>query len=73
MRDRDRGEGGWLGHRGGATVPARGTGADAPVGTQAQGVRRDQVLTLDNVQRAFHNVGIEMDEHTVVVPGHGGH
>ncbi|MFC5930575.1 metal ABC transporter ATP-binding protein [Cryobacterium melibiosiphilum] len=33
----------------------------------------EQVLTLDNVQRAFHNVGIEMDEHTVVVPGHGGH
>ena len=33
-------------HRGGATVPARGMGASAPVGTQAQGVRRDQVLTL---------------------------
>ncbi|MFC7492961.1 MULTISPECIES: SLC13 family permease [unclassified Nocardioides] len=33
-------------HRGGATVPARGTGASAPVGTQAVGVRRDQVLTL---------------------------
>jgi di/tricarboxylate transporter len=33
-------------HRGGATVPARGTGASAPVGTQAHGVRRDQVLTL---------------------------
>ncbi|GAB3031292.1 hypothetical protein GCM10011376_24470 [Nocardioides flavus (ex Wang et al. 2016)] len=33
-------------HRGGATVPARGMGATAPVGTQAQGVRRDQVLTL---------------------------
>jgi Na+/H+ antiporter NhaD/arsenite permease-like protein len=33
-------------HRGGATVPARGTGTDAPVGTQAHGVRRDQVLTL---------------------------
>ncbi|MBC2933020.1 SLC13 family permease [Nocardioides sp. zg-1228] len=33
-------------HRGGVTVPARGMGATAPVGTQAQGVRRDQVLTL---------------------------
>ncbi|MCD4524538.1 SLC13 family permease [Nocardioides sp. cx-173] len=33
-------------HRGGATVPARGTGTYAPTGTQAVGVRRDQVLTL---------------------------
>ena len=33
-------------HRGGATVPARGTGATALTGTQALGVRRDQVLTL---------------------------
>lgn len=33
-------------HRGGATVPARGMGASAPVGTQSLGVRRDQVLTL---------------------------
>ncbi|WP_210438510.1 SLC13 family permease [Nocardioides xinjiangensis] len=33
-------------HRGGRTVSARGMGATAPVGTQAQGVRRDQVLTL---------------------------
>jgi Na+/H+ antiporter NhaD/arsenite permease-like protein len=33
-------------HRGGATVPARGMGASAPVGTQSQGVRRDQILTL---------------------------
>ncbi|HEV2796302.1 MAG TPA: SLC13 family permease, partial [Nocardioides sp.] len=33
-------------HRGGATVPARGYGTSAPTGTQAQGVRRDQVLTL---------------------------
>ena len=33
-------------HRGGATVPARGTGATTPTGTQAVGVRRDQVLTL---------------------------
>ncbi len=33
-------------HRGGVTVPARGMGASAPTGTQALGVRRDQVLTL---------------------------
>src|SRR5688572_19647858 len=33
-------------HRGGATVPARGTGASAPTGTQAVGVRHDQILTL---------------------------
>lgn len=33
-------------HRGGATIPARGTGASASTGTQALGVRRDQVLTL---------------------------
>ncbi len=33
-------------HRGGAVVPARGTGASAPTGTQALGVRRDQLLTL---------------------------
>ena len=33
-------------HRGGATVPARGTGATATTGTQAVGVRSDQILTL---------------------------
>ena len=33
-------------HRGGATVPARGTGTMTPTGTQALGVRHDQVLTL---------------------------
>ncbi|MCD4535825.1 hypothetical protein LRP67_17180 [Nocardioides sp. cx-169] len=33
-------------HRGGAHVPARGTGTYAPTGTKAVGVRRDQVLTL---------------------------
>ncbi|MET1037990.1 MAG: SLC13 family permease [Aeromicrobium sp.] len=33
-------------HTGGATVPARGYGTDAPTGTKAQGVRLDQVLTL---------------------------
>ena len=34
---------------------------------------RDEVLTLTNVQKAFGSVGVEMDEHTIVVPGHGGH
>jgi Na+/H+ antiporter NhaD/arsenite permease-like protein len=33
-------------HRGGAVVPARGYGTSTPTGTQALGVRRDQVLTL---------------------------
>ncbi|GAA1623695.1 SLC13 family permease [Kribbella alba] len=33
-------------HKGGATVPARGLGAAPRTGTQALGVRRDQVLTL---------------------------
>ena len=33
-------------HRGGATVPARGTGTMTPTGTQSLGVRHDQVLTL---------------------------
>lgn len=33
-------------HRGGASVPARGTGTLTQTGTQALGVRRDQVLTL---------------------------
>lgn len=42
-------------------------------GTQVAWGPRDQVLTLDNVQRTFRDVGVEMDEHTVVVPGHEGH
>ncbi|MFD1860845.1 hypothetical protein EHW97_12270 [Aeromicrobium camelliae] len=33
-------------HSGGATVPARGTGADAPTTTAAAGMRTDQMLTL---------------------------
>ncbi|NIK58578.1 SLC13 family permease [Kribbella shirazensis] len=33
-------------HHGGATVTARGTGASAPTGTLARGVKRDQLLTL---------------------------
>ncbi len=33
-------------HRGGRTVPVRGAGASASTGTQATGVRHDQILTL---------------------------
>ena len=33
-------------HAGGATVPARGYGVDAPTGTRATGMRTDQLLTL---------------------------
>ncbi|MCI4659265.1 MULTISPECIES: metal ABC transporter ATP-binding protein [Cryobacterium] len=33
----------------------------------------DEVLSLENVQRTFRSVGVELDEHTVVVPGHTGH
>jgi ABC-type Mn2+/Zn2+ transport system ATPase subunit len=33
----------------------------------------ESVLSLENVQRTFHSVGVELDEHTVVVPGHTGH
>ena len=35
--------------------------------------RLETSLTLDNVQRTFHEVGVEMDQHTLVVPGHEGH
>lgn len=42
-------------------------------GTQVAFGPIDEVLTLENVQRAFQEVGVEMDQHTVVVPGHGGH
>lgn len=33
----------------------------------------DSVLTLDNVQECFEGVGVEIDEHTLVVPGHEEH
>lgn len=33
----------------------------------------DEVLTLDNVQECFEGVEVEVDEHTLVVPGHEGH
>lgn len=42
-------------------------------GSQVAFGPRDEVLTLANVQAAFQDVGVEMDEHTVVLPGHGGH
>lgn len=42
-------------------------------GSQVAFGPRDSVLTLDNVQRTFHEVGVEMDQHTLVVPGHEGH
>jgi ABC-type Mn2+/Zn2+ transport system ATPase subunit len=35
--------------------------------------RTADVLTLGNVQAAFGEVGVEVDEHTLVVPGHEGH
>jgi ABC-type Mn2+/Zn2+ transport system ATPase subunit len=35
--------------------------------------RVDEVLTLENVQQCFEGVGVEIDEHTLVVPGHEGH
>ncbi|WP_127794967.1 metal ABC transporter ATP-binding protein [Agromyces sp. LHK192] len=33
----------------------------------------DRVLTLDNLQACFAGTEIEIDEHTLVVPGHEGH
>ncbi len=34
---------------------------------------KDEVLTLENLQEVFHEYQVEIDEHTVVVPGHEGH
>jgi manganese/iron transport system ATP-binding protein len=42
-------------------------------GTQVAFGPLAEVLTLGNVQQAFSEVGVEMDEHTIVVPGHSGH
>lgn len=42
-------------------------------GTQLASGPVDEVLTLGNVQECFDGVGVEMDEHTLVVPGHEGH
>jgi ABC-type Mn2+/Zn2+ transport system ATPase subunit len=41
-------------------------------GTQVAFGPRDDVLTLANVQQAFKEVGVEIDEHTLVVPDHEG-
>ncbi len=41
-------------------------------GTQVAFGSRDDVLTLANVQQAFKDVGVEIDEHTIVVPDHEG-
>jgi zinc/manganese transport system ATP-binding protein len=35
--------------------------------------RVDEVLTLENVQQCFEGVEVELDEHTLIVPGHEGH
>jgi ABC-type Mn2+/Zn2+ transport system ATPase subunit len=42
-------------------------------GSQVAFGPRDEVLNLENVQRTFKDVEVELDHHTVVVPGHGGH
>ena len=42
-------------------------------GTQLARGPVDDVLTLGNVQECFEGVGVEIDEHTLVVPGHEGH
>jgi manganese/iron transport system ATP-binding protein len=42
-------------------------------GTQVAFGAREEVLNLENVQRTFKDVEVEIDQHTVVIPGHGGH
>ena len=42
-------------------------------GTQVSCGPVDDVLTLDNIQECFEGVEVEIDEHTLVVPGHEGH
>jgi len=42
-------------------------------GTQLAHGPVDEVLTLGNVQECFEGVEVEIDEHTLVVPGHEGH
>lgn len=42
-------------------------------GTQLASGPVDEVLTLGNVQECFEGVEVEIDEHTLVVPGHEGH
>lgn len=42
-------------------------------GTQLAAGPVAEVLTLGNVQECFDGVEVELDEHTLVVPGHEGH
>ncbi len=42
-------------------------------GTQIAWGPREQVLKLENLKRAFRGVQVEVDEHSVVLPGHDGH
>lgn len=42
-------------------------------GVQVAAGPRDEVLTLDNLERVFAGHQVEVDEHTVVVPPHDGH
>lgn len=42
-------------------------------GTQVGCGPVEDALTLENVQECFEGVGVEIDEHTLVVPGHEGH
>ena len=42
-------------------------------GTQIAFGTLAEVLTLENLQAAFSGVQVEVDEHTVVLPGHDGH
>jgi manganese/iron transport system ATP-binding protein len=42
-------------------------------GTQLASGPVDEVLTLGNVQECFEGLEVELDEHTLVVPGHEGH
>ena len=42
-------------------------------GTQLASGPVAEVLTLGNVQECFDGVEVELDEHTLVVPGHEGH
>lgn len=42
-------------------------------GAQVAFGARNDVLTLQNVQATFEHVQVELDEHTVVTPGHEGH
>jgi manganese/iron transport system ATP-binding protein len=39
-------------------------------GTQVAFGPTNEVLTLDNLQAAFGDVQVEVDEHRVVIPGH---